>query len=526
MKTIFPSLAILFSTLFAFPLQTARAQARPNIIVILVDDMGFSDIGCYGSEIPTPNIDKLAAGGLRFTQFYNTARCCPTRAALLTGLYSHEAGVGHMTEDKGAPGYRGRLNDQCVTFADVARSAGYFTLMAGKWHVGQEHGVVPWERGFDRSLNCPAGGFYYDVDPRAKLFLNGKLLPNDDPSLPKGWYTTDLWTDFGIKFIDEALTTKKPFLLYLAHNAPHFPLEAPMEDIARFRGKYKMGWDKLRLERNARQIQLGIVDKAWPLSPRPDEVSAWNALTPAEQDHFDHIMAIYAAVVSHLDSAIGRLTEALKQRGVLDNTLILFMSDNGANAESGPMGKLLGDPPGGPKSTVFEGQSWATLSNTPLRRYKHFNHEGGIATPLIAHWPAGISARGELRFQQGHVIDIMPTVVELTGATYPKEFKGQAILPMEGRSLVPAFTDKPIQREAIFWEHEGNAAVRVGDWKLVRLGRKGMWELYNLKTDRTELHDLAAEQPDRAKELAATWEAWAVRTHVKPYPDGKRAALR
>jgi arylsulfatase len=237
-------------------------------------------------------------------------------------------------------------------------------------------------------------------------------------------------------------------------------------------------------------------------------------------------MAIYAAVVAHIDASVGRLIEALKQRGVLDNTLILFMSDNGANAESGPMGKLFGDPPGSPGSTVYEGQSWATLSNTPLRRYKHYNHEGGIATPLIAHWPAGISARGELRFQQGHVIDIMPTIVELTGGVYPKEFKGKPIVPMEGRSLVPAFSNKPIEREALFWEHEGNAAVRAGDWKLVRLGRKGMWELYNLKTDRTELHDVAEEQPERVKMMAATWEAWAVRTHVRPYPEAKPAALR
>ena len=507
--------------LFSAVTWAAAAPKRPNIVIILVDDMGFSDIGCYGSEIPTPNLDQLAAGGVRFTQFYNTSRCCPSRAALLTGLYSHQAGIGHMTEDKGLPGYQGHLNDHCVTIAEVLHGAGYFTAMAGKWHVGQQAGVVPWGRGFERSLNSPAGGFYYQ-GPRAELYLNGKLLAPEDPALPPGWYTTDLYTDYGIKFVDEALAAKKPFFLYLAYNAPHFPLQAPQDEIAKFRGRYKIGWDQLRQQRHAREIQLGIVDQAWALSPRPSEVSAWASLKPAEQDRFDHIMAIYAAVVSHMDTAVGHFVQALKQRGALDNTVILFLSDNGANAESGPNGTLKGNPPGGPGSTVFEGQSWATASNTPLRRYKHFNHEGGISTPLIAHWPAGIEAHGALRQQAGHIIDLMPTCVELAEATYPTQFKGKPILPMEGKSLVPAFDDKPITRDALYWEHEGNAAVRVGDWKLVRLGREGAWELYNLKTDRTELHDLSQQEPQRAKELAAKWDAWAIRAQVVPYAKGKK----
>lgn len=504
----------------------ADAPPRPNIVVILVDDMGFSDISCYGSEIQTPHLDKLASEGLRFTQFYNTGRCCPTRAALLTGLYSHEAGVGHMTEDDKLPGYRGRLNDQCVTIGQVLQSAGYFTSMSGKWHVGQEHGVVPWKRGFDVSLNAPAGGFYYPDDARAELWFNGKQLNVHGPELPHDWYTTDLWTDYGIKFVDEGIASKKPFFLYLAYNAPHFPLEAPLDEIGKFRGKYKIGWDKLREERHARQIEEGVVDKSWALSPRPPAVKAWDSLSPEQQEHFDHIMSIYAAVITHMDSAVGRFEEALRQRGVLDNTLILFMSDNGGNAESGPNGRLEGTPPGGPKSTVFEGQSWATLSNTPFRRYKHYNHEGGIATPLIVHWPDHIKTPG-LRTQVGHVIDVMTTCVDVAGAKYPTEFDGHAILPMEGRSLVPAFDDKPIERDAIFWEHEGNAAVRAGDWKLVRAGRKGEWELHNMATDRTELHDSAREQPEKAKELLALWDAWAERTHVVPDPaskGGKKAA--
>jgi arylsulfatase len=497
---------------------SAAAAQRPNIVVILVDDMGFSDLGCYGSEIPTPNLDRLAAGGLRCTQFYNTARCCPTRASLLTGLYSHQTGVGHMTEDKGVPGYRGRLNNRCVTIAEVLKAAGYFTAMSGKWHVGQNHGVVPWQRGFDRSLNAAGGGFYFPDSPRTELYLNGENIGLRGGKVPDQWYSTDLWTDFGIKFIDEALAEKKPFFLYLAHNAPHFPLQAPPEDIARFRGKYQVGWDKLREQRQARQIEMGIVEKKWPLSPLPPEVKPWDSLTAAERDHFDHIMAIYAAVVNHMDASVGRLVAGLRDRGVLENTLILFLSDNGGNAESGPAGRLNGNPPGSAQSNVFCGQSWATLENTPLRRYKHFNHEGGIATPLIMHWPARITARGELRHQPGHLIDIMATCVDVTGAKYPAEFNGQPIQPMEGRSLVPTFDNRPIQRDAIYWEHEGNAAIRVGDWKLVRLGRGGPWELYDLKADRTELHDLAAQKPELTKQLAAQWEAWAERAGVKPYP--------
>ncbi|HEV7868017.1 MAG TPA: arylsulfatase [Chthoniobacteraceae bacterium] len=514
------ALSLLFATLLLVPLATDAADAKPNILVILVDDMGFSDIGCYGSEIPTPNLDALAAKGLRFTQFYNTGRCCPTRASLLTGLYSHQTGIGHMLAKQNAPGYIGRLNEQCVTVAEVLRDSGYFTAMAGKWHVGQKDGVTPWNRGFERSLNAPAGGFYSSDTPRkdAELWLNGKQIAKDDPTLPKDWYSSDLWTEFGLRFVDEAVAAKKPFFLYLAHNAPHFPLQAPQEEIAKFRGRYKAGWDKLREQRHAKQLELGIVDKAWPLAPRPDQVSAWESLSDERKEHFDQLMAIYAAVVAHLDTSIGVLVEGLKKHGVFDDTLILFMSDNGGTAEGGPNGRMEGEVPGSSKSTVFSGGSWAMLQNTPFRRSKRFNHEGGIATPLIAHWPAGIKAGNELRKQPAHVIDIMATCVEVGGAKYPTERNGAAVLPMEGRSLLGSFADQPIEREALFWEHEGNAAVRVADWKLVRAGRNAAWELYDLSKDRTELHDLVSEQPDKAKELAAKWEAWAARAQVKPYP--------
>jgi len=519
-------IGLLSATLTLVTCRTTAASAgqRPNIAVILVDDMGFSDLGCYGGEIPTPNLDKLAAGGLRFTQFYNTGRCCPTRAALLTGLYSHQAGVGHMVTDRKQPGYEGNLNDRCVTLAEVMRGAGYRTAMAGKWHVTRytepaseaEKANWPRQRGFDHYFGVIKGTANY-FRPDSLTRENEHIQPPMD-----GFYTTDAFVDNALKFIDEGDKTK-PFFLYLAFNAPHFPLMAPADEIAKFRGKYKVGWDRLREQRHARQIELGIVDKAWPLSPRPLEVKAWDTLAPEEQDRFDHIMAIYAAVVAHMDTAVGRFVETLRQRGALDNTLILFLSDNGGNAEAGPEGRYVGQRPGSEDSNVFCGQSWATLENTPFRRYKHYNHEGGISTPLIAHWPARISGGGQLRTQAGHLIDIMSTCVDVAGATYPKEFRGKAIQPMEGRSLAPAFANQPIQRDALFWEHEGNAAVRVGDWKLVRLGRNGPWELYDLKADRTEQRDLAAAQPERVKELTAKWDAWAERAQVKPYPSGDPA---
>ena len=506
-----------------------KPAGKPNVVVVLVDDMGFSDIGCYGGEINTPNLDKLAAGGVRFTQFYNTGRCCPTRAALLTGLYPHMAGIGHMTDPqfgpdgKMLPGYTGRLNDRCITIGEALKGAGYFTAIAGKCHVGQNHGVTAWTRGFDRSLTAAAGGFYFPDSTRASgLFLNGQDVSpktGDAKQLPADWYTTDLWTDYGLKFVDEAKKADKPFFLYVAHNAPHFPLQAPAEDIARWRGKYKAGWDKIREARYARQVESGIVDKSWPLSPRLENVPAWDSLTPEQQDRYDHIMAIYAAVVEHMDKAVGRLVDGLRDRGVLDDTLVLFMSDNGGNAESGVPGRLEGPGEfGGPKSTVFVGQCWATLNNTPFVRYKHYTDEGGIATPLIAHWPHGIAAdrNGKLEKQPGHLVDIMATCLDVAGATYPKERDGKETKPLQGVSLRPAFDGKDLNRgKPIFWEHEENRAVRDGRWKLVAVAKQP-WRLYDMDADRTEQHDLATAQPEKVKAMSAAWDAYAARSDVLP----------
>ncbi len=515
-----------------FALSHCSAEpTKPNIIVIMVDDMGFSDIGPYGSEIPTPHLDALAAGGVRFSQFYNAGRCCPTRASLLTGLYSHQAGIGHMTADQKLPGYRGQLNDACVTIAEVLNPAGYLTAMTGKWHVGFEHDVSPWGRDFDRSLNLPAGGVHFSNQTGSKggskLFLNAEEVSHDDPRLNPPWYACDLWTDQGIKFIDEALADDRPFFWYLAHTAPHFPCMAPEATIAKYRGKFLKGWDKLREERHQRQIASGLIDRSWTLEARPEQIPAWDSLSDEQQQRYDDMMAIYAAMIEEVDKNIGKLVDALRQRNQLDNTLILFLSDNGGNAEAGIEGKYEGEHPGDPHSNVYVGRCWAHLNNTPFRKYKHYNHEGGTASPLIAHWPAVIKPRtgtdGWIT-SPTHVIDIMATCVDIGQAIYPETHLGTTLIPMQGQSLKPLligegeFADRPL-----FWEHEGNAAIRVGDQKLVREGARGDWELFDMRSDRTEQHNLATAQPDDVLRLKQQWQQWAKSANVLPKPKEKKA---
>lgn len=512
----------------SLPVVAQIQQGRPNIIAIMVDDMGLSDISCYGGEIPTPNLDSLAKKGLRFTQFYNTGRCCPTRATLLTGLYSHQTGIGWMTTDQGISGYRGHLNDECVTIAEVLGSAGYFTAMTGKWHVGFNHGVTPWERGFHRSLNLPAGGLHFSnqTGPKGgtKMFLNGKEIARDDPRFNPPWYGSDLWTEQGIRFIDEAIKKDKPFFFYLAHVAPHFPCMAPEETIKKYRGKYLSGWDRLRKERYKRQIKMGFIDPNWPLTPRPEDIPAWGSLSQEEKVRYDDMMAIYAAMIDEIDNNVGKLVAALKKRGQLENTLILFFSDNGGNAETGVSGKYKGEKPGNPHSDVFIGKCWAHLNNTPFRKYKHYNHEGGISTPLIAHWPKGISPDPNHKWvtTPTHLIDIMATCVDLGKANYPKVYKGGKIQPMQGTSLRPLFEGKSIRERSLYWEHEGNAAIRIGKQKLVRLGRGGRWELYDLIKDRSEQTDLSEKLPERVTELSNQWRNWATSNKVIPYPKPKK----
>jgi arylsulfatase A-like enzyme len=516
----------------ALPAQTGAQTAakpqptRPNVIVILLDDVGFSDIGAFGSEIPTPNIDALAKSGLSFTQFYNSARCSPSRASLMTGTYPHQAGLGHLegVDVPGSQGLRSKLLDRVVTLAEVAKSAGYYTAMAGKWHMGISHDVGPWNRGFDHSLTSPFGELYFPNQPQPlaqNVYIDGEKVPASSPRVGSGdWYSSDLYVDWQTKFFKQAEAEHKPFFLYMPFTAAHFPLMAPAEDVAKFKGKYMAGWEAVRRARFARQKQLGIIPADAELPPALADSYDWDKLTPADKERFDTMMAVYAAVISRVDQAIGTLVARLKASGELDNTLILFMQDNGGNGESGPDGRLAGTgTPGSAQSVVWAGMNWATLQNTPFQYFKHFTEEGGISTPLIAYWPKGIAAaqRGTKVTAPGHLIDIMPTLVDVSGATYPKSFNGHEIVPMQGRSIVPAFTGKPLVRATpIFWEHEGNRAVRDGQWKLVARFEQP-WQLFDMNKDRAEMHDLAAVQPERVQKMAAQWDAWAKASDVDPW---------
>jgi len=501
---------------------------RPNVIVILLDDVGFSDISAFGSEVPTPNIDALAKGGLAFTQFYNSARCSPSRASLLTGTYPHQAGLGHLegVDVPSSKGLHSRLLDRVVTMAEVAKSAGYYTAMAGKWHVGMGHGVAPWQRGFEHSTVLPFGELYFPDQPQPmtkSVYIDGRKVPTNSSEVGKGyWYSSDMFVDWQSKFITQAKGEHKPFFLYMPFTAAHFPLMAPAEDVAKFKGKYMRGWEAVRRERFERQKALGIISPDTELPAALPNTYDWDKLSAADKERFDSMMAVYAAVISRVDRSIGTLVDRLKASGELDNTLILFMCDNGGNGESGPDGKLNGQgTPGSAQSVVWTGMNWATLQNTPFQYFKHFTEEGGIATPLIAYWPKGIKPelRGTLVRTPGHLIDVMPTLVEVSGATYPKTYNGHEIIPMQGRSMAPAFQGKPLLRDKpIFWEHEGNRAVRDGKWKLVARFKQP-WQLFDMSVDRTELHDLAASEPDRVRTMAKQWDEWAASSDVDPWSD-------
>jgi len=510
---------------------------RPNILVILADDLGWSDLGCYGGEIHTPNLDRLARGGVRFTQFYNAARCCPSRASILTGLYPHQAGMGNMTSPKPRtdfPGYAGVLNDRNVTVAEVLKQAGYSTWMAGKWHLGPPGPVA---RGFDEFYGM-LHGFDSFWDPAKYTRLPADRQARAYP--PDKFYATEAITDHAVDFLTEARRLGKPFFLYLAYNAPHFPLHAPKDVIDRYVPVYEKGWDQIREQRFERMRAMGLIRRDWKLTPRsvipPNRFNsqtgwagktnpAWDALEPDRRKDLARRMAIYAAMVEVMDRNIGRVIDDLRTGGQLDNTLVLFFSDNGACAEWDPYGF---DKSSGPHNHLHRGEElagmgqpgtyhsygsgWANACNTPWRLYKHYNHEGGITTPLIAHWPAGIRRRNAIDHQPGHIIDLMPTCVELAGASYPASMP-----PLEGRSLVPALAGKPVPREAMYWEHEGNRAIRIGKWKAAAVDPAGRWELYDMEADRTEMRDLSAQHPERLQAMIRQWELWAKRTNVIPW---------
>jgi arylsulfatase len=521
------------------------AAERPNIVLIMADDMGFSDIGPYGSEIDTPTLDRLAAGGLRFSQFYNAARCCPTRASLMTGLYPHQAGVGGMMSDRGVPGYRGDLNDECVTIAEVLGQSGYGTYMAGKWHLTKRTAPAtddgkdnwPLQRGFDRFYGTIAGaGDYYNP---------ATLTDGNTPvaSVPDDYYYTEAIGDRAAGYIaDHAQNDpESPFFLYTAFTAPHWPLHAPPGAIARYDGRYDAGWNALRKERYERLKQSGLIPDRWALPKRgtPVEgwpatpVPAWDDLGRQERRWYRRAMEVYAAQVELMDRGIGRIVSTLEHAGELDNTLLLFLSDNGGCAEqlsaswAGPETTRDGRSvtvegkdtlPGPPDTFMSYEKGWANASNTPFRLYKHWTHEGGIASPLIAHWPEQIlQGGGQIVREPSHLIDVMATAVDVSGACYPDRYDGHDIRPMEGRSLRPVFRGDSISRTTpIFWEHERNRAVREGKWKLVSAAGGSSWALFDMEADRTETNDRADEHPERVTQMAERYDRWAKRTHVVP----------
>lgn len=548
----------------------ARPPGPPNVVLILADDMGYSDLGCYGGEIPTPHLDALAAGGLRFTQFYSAARCCPTRAALLTGLYPHQAAIGHMVHDLGPPAYRGELTRRSVTLAEVLRPAGYRTYLAGKWHVSPSataeqlaahRGSWPRARGFDRFYGTIRGsGSFWD--PSALVRDDTFVSPAADPEYrPAEYHYTDAISDHAERYVREHARDHpgRPFFLYVAHTAPHWPLHAREAAIARQRGRYDAGYDAIRGARWARQRELGLVPSASELTPPAED---WAQVR--DRAFEIRCMEVYAAMITEMDAGIGRLVAALRETGQFENTLLLYLHDNGACAEyngrrgSGPprgAGPTLpplppetlqfenrppqtrdgwplrmgyGVLPGGADTFIAYGRGWANVSNTPFREFKHWVHEGGIASPLIVHWPAGLRpamdgqgpAGGARCAEPAHVIDLMATCLAVSGAAYPAEFAGEPIPPTEGRSLVPLFTapDRPLlpAPRPLFWEHEGHQAMRLGRWKLVRKYKRD-WELYDLETDRTELRDLAGREPARVRAMAVAWQAWADRVGVVPW---------
>lgn len=565
---------ILLACLLALP-WLGHAAPRPNIILILSDDVGYSDVGCFGSEIATPTLDALAQGGVRFTQFYNTARCCPTRASLLTGLYAHQAGIGHMVDGPGpetrAEAYSGELSSRAVTIAEALKPAGYATYMAGKWHVTQKTRPVgkadksnwPRQRGFDRFYGTihGAGSFF---DPNTLVRDDRFISPYADPEYqPEEFYYTDAINDHAVRFVTEHRErhADQPFFLYLAHTAAHWPMQAKEADIAKYRGKYDAGYGAIRAARVEKMKRLGLLDPRWQVSPQAGD---WKDV--ANQAWEARCMEVYAAMLDCMDQGLGRLVAALKKNGQFENTLFLYLQDNGACAEpmnrnapfqarpeaptfppladdylqpdmipkqtrdGFPVRQGRGVMPGAADTYIGYGRNWANVSNTPFREYKHWEHEGGISTPLIAHWPAGIPAarHGSLEPQPAHLIDVMATCVALAGATYPTEFSGNKIQSMEGISLAPALAGEPLHRpQPLFWEHEGNRAIRTGDWKLVSKHR-GAWELYDMAADRTEMRNLAAQEPERVREMTTQWEAWAKRVGVLPWPlaPGSKKAAR
>ena len=549
---------------FCLSIQAAEIQtARPNIIIIISDDIGFSDLGSYGGEINTPVLDSLAAGGIRFTQFYNTTRCCPTRASLLTGLHPHQAGIGHMVDDRRLPGFTGDLLPSCVTIAQVLQAAGYGTYGVGKWHVtkhltnsNQRHNW-PLNRGFDRYYGIITGATNF-FEPATLFRDNTPISPfDDDEYAPDVYYFTTAISDYAVRYINEHVQNhpEKPFFIYIAHLAAHWPMQALPEDIAKYEGMYDVGYEVIRQARIERMLEMGLIDERWTITPATDR---WEDVQNKEWEA--RCMEVYAAMIDSMDQGIGAVVNALKEHGLFENTVIMYLQDNGACAET-PGRSPRRDFPDRVAEPVFEpyppeyivhrreeyirtrdgfpiiqgnrvmpgprdtfiayGRGWASVSGTPFRMFKQDAHEGGIATPFIIHVPKLIaeSMQGTFYREYGQLTDIMATVLELAGVGYPETWNGVDITPLQGVSLVPAFTGKTLGRETpLFWEHQGARAIREGKWKLVATGPTAPWELYDMESDRTEMYNLAGVYPEIAERMATQWENWAHEAMVFPWP--------
>lgn len=536
--------------------QAVSEDPRPNILIILADDLGFSDLGSYGGEIQTPNIDQLAYNGMRFTQFYNTSRCCPTRASLLTGLYPHQAGIGRMTFDTGKPGYRGFLKENTVTIAEVLKQAGYNTGMTGKWHVSETNRLeeekqlewlahradyspfsdtaqYPTARGFDKYYGNIWGVVDY-FDPFS--LVNGKEPVSE---VPEDFYYTDAITDSTVAYVEQFSAEEKPFFIYMAQTAPHWPLHALPEDIVKYEDQYVSGWQSIRSSRYQRMLDMGLMDES------NTKLASWQFPEVSWEDNAHKVwdsraMAVHAAMVDRMDQGIGKVIAKLKSLGELDNTIIVFLSDNGASYERPskygpgfdragstragqevyfPVDKEVEHLPGPQTVHAGIGPQWAHTANTPFKFWKSKVYEGGICTPMIVHWPAGIKDPNSVNTSPGHVMDLMATAIDVAGATYPASFRGRTITPMQGKSLLPLLQGNTRQdHEYLFWEHFNSKAIRKGDWKLVQLNPNEEWKLYNLKEDRTETNDLSAGHPKLVTELKQKWEEMAGSLDVYPAP--------
>lgn len=580
-RTIWMSLLLLLSTavfaaegLLGKMEEGQNQSARPNVIIILSDDVGYSDIGCFGSEIDTPNLDALAQNGVRFTQFYNGMRCCPSRASLISGLYPHQAGIGRMTSYNQGFGYEAQLETRAVTIAEALSGSGYRKYMLGKWHLTLHHHNQadspkynwPVQRGFDRFYGTIDGfGSYFD--PSSLVRDNQMISSRNDPEYQPAetYYYTDAISDNAVQFIADHHReyADAPFFMYVAYSAAHWPLHARERDIEKYRGRYDRGYQAVQQERFERMKAMGVVNSEWTLPAIQDFNTVRDAPWEAS------FMEVYAAMIDNMDQGVGRIVKELKSTGDYNNTLILYLQDNGAchepigrdhrpayyakayegvelhamsdkdlqpyawplkwhenkmqwinpmaTRDGRPIRSGIGITPGPEDTYMGYGLNWALVCNTPLRRHKNNAHEGGISTPLIAHWPNGIDSKGELRKQPGHMIDIMPTVLELARATYPHVYKGHDILPLEGESLVRAFSSDALHERTFVWEHERKCALRRGDWKIVK-DPKGAWELYALDKDRSESNDLSKKNPELLSEMAALWEDEAKRTYILPGP--------